>query len=325
MHRWTTRTYLGLCCVPEDTPHLQDYVPRAALGNTYLMNGILALSALELSRASSSPNYLPAAIEYSNRASADFRSQISNITRENLHLLYYFAMIAATFNFALPPEQTSAMARMGIAFDMVIGAVNIAMTNWEWLFDSPISGNAVMAYGTTTMDVVDSETRRALDRLTAVSCQMTPRPISNAGEEGDDGGKGGGVDDRNCLYWLAIAQLKYCFAEDVRGLIKGYCLTLIPVAGPDFVAAFRRFEPVALFILMYFGVLFDRYGQEPMMWWIASTGRDLVKETSEILLQLPIAQMEDGREGIAWTRRQVGLRPFDFRRDDCVDPNLLVL
>jgi len=35
--------------------------------------------------------------------------------------------------------------------------------------------------------------------------------------------------------------------------------------------------------------------------------------------------MEDGREGIAWTRRQVGLPPFDFDSDDCVDPNLLVL
>jgi hypothetical protein len=291
------------------------------------MNGILALSALELARASGTPaTYLPAAIEYSNKASADFRSQLCNITQENLHLLYYFAMIAATFNFALPPEQMSAIDRMGIAFDMVLGASNLAMTNMQWIIESPISVGVVLSYGTAAMDIVDLETRIALDRITSVSWQLTPKAIpATKMESRDDISQAESVGSEKEMYRLAIAQLKYCFAEDARGLIKGYCLTLIPIAGPEFISAVRRLEPVALFILMYFGVLFDRYGEDPRLWWIASTGRDLVKEISEILMQSPIAEIPDGREGIAWTRQQVGLPPLELAVGDCLDPSLLVL
>jgi hypothetical protein len=211
-------------------------------------------------------------------------------------------MIAATFNCALPPEQMSPMDRMGIVFDMVIGASALAMTNLQWIYESPISVGVVLSYGTTTMDIVDLETRIAPDRVNSVSELMTPRSISVAKEEGQDEVQEEPIDNKNCLYWLAIAQLKYCFAENARGLIKGYCLTLIPIAGAEFISAIRKIEPVALFILICFGVLFDRYGEDPRMWWITSAGRDLVKEVSEILMQSPIAEIPDCREGIAWTR-----------------------
>ncbi|KAN0102978.1 hypothetical protein V8E51_011291 [Hyaloscypha variabilis] len=330
MHRWTTRTYMGLVAVPEDHPHLQDYLPRAALRNSYLMNGILALSALELARASAtSATYLPAAIEYSNKASADFRVQLCNITRDNLHLLYYFAMIAATFNFALPPEQMTSIDRIGIAFDMVIGATAIATTNIEWLMDSPMTLGTVLDLGRASMDLVDSETLTALDYMVSVSSQMSPKLIAEEKEtmKVEIGGQEQEIPcppvSEQFMYWLAIAHLKYCFAEDARSLIKGYCMTFIPLSGTDFIWAIRKQEPVALFVLMYFGVLMDRYGADTKAWWIMTTGRDLVKEASEILLRSPVAMMDDGREGIAWTRRQVGLPPLVM--ESCVCPEDLVL
>ena len=308
---------MGLVAIPEDQPHLQDYLPRAALRNSYLMNGILALSALELARASETPAiYLPAAIEYSNKASADFRVQLCNITRDNLHLLYYFAMIAATFNFALPPEQMTAIDRIGIAFDMVIGATAIATTNIQWLMDSPMSLEIVLGLGLASMDILDSETVRAIGYMVSVSSQMSPKLITEEKEtvKVEIGGKEQDIPcppvSEQFMYWLAIAHLKYCFAEDARGLIKGYCMTFIPLSGMDFIWAVRRKEPVALFVLIYFGVLMHRYGEQTKAWWIRTTGRDLVNEASEILLQSPVAMMEEGREGIAWTRRQVGLPPL---------------
>jgi hypothetical protein len=285
------------------------------------MNGILALSALELARASGTPaTYLPAALEYSNKASASFRAELSNITQDNLHLLYYFAMIAATFNFALPPERMSAIDRIGIAFDMVIGAVHIAATNMQWLMESPMSVGTVLGLGNVAMQILDSETLLALDRMTSVSRQMSPKSLPAMKEKIHVAGQEvpSPPESERYMYWLAIAQLKYCFAEDARGLIAGYCLTFIPVAGADFIWAIRKQEPVALFVLMYFGVLMDRYGEDPRMWWITTTGRDLVKETSEILLQTPIAMIPDGREGITWTRQQAGLPPLVI--EDCVCP-----
>jgi hypothetical protein len=328
MHRWTTMTYMGLVAVPEDQPYLQEYLPRAALRNTYLMNGILALSALELARSSGTPTaYLPAALEYSNKASVNFRAELSNITQDNLHLLYYFAMMAAAFNFAVPSEQMSAIDRIGIAFDMVIGAQQIAEVNMEWLKDSPISANTVLDLGKATMQILDSDTLAALDRLTAVSRYMSPSWPATMMERMKLHVAKMGVtsppESERDMYWLAIAQLKYCFAEDARGLIVGYCLSFIPTAGADYIWAVRKQEPVALFMLMYFGVLMDRYGEDPRMWWIAKTGHDLVKEASEILLRTPVAMIPDGREGIAWTRRQVGLPPLVM--EDFVYPEDIVL
>ncbi|KAE9374416.1 hypothetical protein N431DRAFT_503275 [Stipitochalara longipes BDJ] len=330
MHRWTTRTYMGLVAIPEDQPHLQDYLPRAALRNSYLMNGILALSALELARASETPaTYLPAAIEYSNKASADFRIQLCNITRDNLHLLYYFAMIAATFNFALPPEQMSAIDRIGIAFDMVIGATAIATTNIEWLMDSPMTLGIVIGLGRASMEILDSETSTALDHMVTVSSQMSPKLIIEEKEtmKIEIGGQEQEIPcppvNEQFMYWLAIAHLKYCFAEDARGLIQGYCMTFVPLSGTDFICAIRKQEPVALFVLMYFGVLMDRYGEDTKVWWMMTTGRDLVKEASEILLRTPIAMMESGREGIVWTRRQVGLPPLLMESYVCPEDLIL--
>jgi hypothetical protein len=114
------------------------------------------------------------------------------------------------------------------------------------------------------------------------------------------------------MYRKAIAQLKYCFAEDARDLIKGYCLSMIPVAGPEFAVAMRNLDPLALFIVMYFGVLLDRMARDPMAWWISSMGKDLVKRASEILQQSPIAQIPDGRGGISWTRQQVDLPALEW-------------
>ena len=321
---------MGLVAIPEDQPHLQDYLPRAALQNSYLMNGILALSALELARASETPAmYLPAAIEYSNKASAEFRIQLCNITRDNLHLLYYFAMIAATFNFSLPPEQMSAIDRLGIAFDMVIGATAIATTNIEWLMDSPLSLEIVVGLGQASIETLDSEILMAIDYMASVSSQMSPKLIAEEKEtvKVEIAGKEQEIPcppvGKQFMYWLAIAHLKYCFAEDVRGLIKGYCMTFVPISGMDFIWAIRKKEPVALFVLMYFAVLMHRYGEQTNAWWIRTTGPDLVREASEILLRLPVAMMEEGREGIAWARRQVGLPPLVMEGFVC--PEDLVL
>jgi hypothetical protein len=100
-------------------------------------------------------------------------------------------------------------------------------------------------------------------------------------------------------------------------------MTFIPLSGTDFIWAIRKQEPVALFVLMYFGVLMDRYGADTKAWWIMTTGRDLVKEASEILLRSPVAMMDDGREGIAWTRRQVGLPPLVMESYVCLEDLVL--
>lgn len=274
----------------------------------YLMNGMLAITAVDLARSSkgsSKTKYICAALDYSNKACADFRPQLFDINKDNIHLLYLFGMIAAGFEFALPFEQTSAINRMSNGFDLMLGAYDITLTNLGWFFESYSSLQVLLSYDVAPMDLIDVGTRTALEYLTSVSRQIrVPASVLEARDKKEDEDP---LASELPVYQIAIAHMKYCFAEDARALIKGYCLSLVSAAGRDFALAFKRLEPMALFIILYFGVLLDRVAQDPLAWWITSTGRDLVKEASEILLRSPIAQITEGRLGISWTRQQVGL------------------
>lgn len=317
MHRWSTRTWTGLHSFPEDKDYLQILVPRSALKSSYLMNGILAMAAADLARysnGSDSAIYFRAALEYGNKASVDFRSELSHINQENLHLLYHFAMMAAIFNFAVPAKQMGIMDRIFTVFDMVIGAAHVAWTNFHWLLNSPYPIQTVLeCLPIIIMSNLDLETDLALDRLRVVSRQIrlpvTPAINDKTASTGQEV-RGRFASDVN-LYQLAISQLRSCFSEEAGKHINGYCLTFITSVGREFSQAIKNYEPMALFILMHFGVLLDQMGTEPTQWWIASAGKDLVREVSETLLGTPISLIPEGRDGIAWTRQQVGLPPLE--------------
>jgi hypothetical protein len=217
-------------------------------------------------------------------------------------------MMAAIFNFAVPVERLSVMTRTNMAFDLILGALEIAATNMQWLFQSPYSVSALLKYKSLTLDVIDPDTMIALDRLTSVGRQIC---VPAANDDTGDASEYRFASDVR-LYRLAIAQVRYSFAEDTEDSIKGYCLSLITVAGRDFATEIKKQEPMALFIVMYFSVLLDRIARDSRVCWVGSAGKDLVREISDILQRSPIAQIPDGRDGIAWTRGQVGLPAFVF-------------
>jgi hypothetical protein len=165
-----------------------------------------------------------------------------------------------------------------------------------------------LSYEVASMDLIDVDTKVALEYLTSVSRQVRVPLSALEGKDREEHENPFASDV--AVYQTTIAHMKYCFAEDARALVKGYCLSLVSVAGRDFALAFKTLEPMALFVILYFGVLLDRVAQDPVAWWIASTGRDLVKEATDILQQSPIAQIAEGRLGISWTRQQVGLPMF---------------
>ncbi|KAL9948404.1 hypothetical protein D7B24_007161 [Verticillium nonalfalfae] len=319
MHRWSTRTWAVLYSIPEDQPFLQVVLPRAGLRHGYVMNGIFAITALDLARERSPTEarmYRRAALEYSNKASVDFRSNLSDITADNICYLFYFAMISAFFNFAMPPLPTETLTctdRITIAFDMILGASRIAWTNFDWMIQGPDSTSIVMERYTVDLSLVndiDGDTMIALNHLSTVVRELR--------QPGPDGTPGKGpIANELWEYQLAVGQTKYCFAEERLNRLKCYYLSLITVAGVDFATRLRAREPMALFIIMYWAVLLHRANDDPMVWWStawmskSTVGHDLVAETSEALIHSPIAQIPEGRKGIAWTRDQVGLPPLE--------------
>jgi hypothetical protein len=275
------------------------------------MNCILATAAVDLALctvgAPASAAYLQAALEYGNRASADFRAQVVDVSRENIDLLVYFSSMAAVVNFAMPAEGISTIQRVSTFFDMFLSSARIALTNVEWFIDSLNSAGTVVYRYPTDLDLfeaLDPEIKSALDLLSSVSrgVRLPPTDSLELGLAAE-----GPLANDVLAYKLAVDQTKYCFAEDYHGRMKCYFSTLISVAGEEFAAGVKKMEPMAMFIIMYWGVLMDRAGKDPMLWMIVSAGRDLVDETSEVLQSSRIARIPGVQEGIAWTRRQVGL------------------
>ncbi|KAK2785653.1 hypothetical protein FQN52_008341 [Onygenales sp. PD_12] len=310
MHRWSVRTWTGLnSSVSNCEELLKTKLPQEALSQSYLLNGILSLAALDMSLgdtdtdASSAAKYRCIALEYSNRASIEFRSALSqpNLNAGELHLLYYFATITTVLYFALRQPSASALETLGVAMTLFLGSPRMARSSLDWLVYSSaslaVNLQQLPPFLPEMLDLLDDGTRVAVMRMEVVR---------------------GLVRDRQSLYDpdKTITQTKYGFVHDhlasKSGATSGYFMTVIAVGGREFAAAVTEREPLALFILMYWAVLVNRVGRGGGMWWVGSIGRDLVREISELLIGGDIWGLKDVREGARWARRDVGIRQLEM-------------
>ncbi|KAL8344411.1 hypothetical protein RB601_004783 [Gaeumannomyces tritici] len=139
MHRWSTVTYKSLISVPADESYLQVGIPIEALKAGYLLNALLAVTALEKVMSEGSPpsspspgedgegsggggggsssmaatgnserirarnrRYIRAAIEYYDRAINAFRAALPTVGPENHHMLYFASILAAIVHLLMP-------------------------------------------------------------------------------------------------------------------------------------------------------------------------------------------------------------------------------
>jgi hypothetical protein len=83
--------------------------PRWALKHDYLLDGILAISALEIvicepELGDARSVYIRAAKEYYDKASTTFRRHLSesSIGTENIHIVYMYSCLVWPINLAMP-------------------------------------------------------------------------------------------------------------------------------------------------------------------------------------------------------------------------------
>ncbi|KAH6691462.1 hypothetical protein F5X68DRAFT_259515 [Plectosphaerella plurivora] len=346
MHRWSTKTWQILYAVPVCTVSVQQHLTRASLGYGFMTKAILACAALDTAiygggAEPDSRAYHRAALQLMNEASADYRRQLQgNITRDNLWLLSEFSGLLGMFHFAVPAtragsppavtaaavasaaakpgaleEDRSVLSRIMHLYDMTIASYELCALNWEWLFDSPSSASVIMRDYQTDLSLMNNLSPDVLDatkRMSEVQRIVRLPPTGNPDIDDADGAGPLAIDVFS--YRVAVGHLRYAYAED---RIKGYCLSVASgahVAGPEFGQGLRSREPVAMFVVVYWGVLMHWQSHDEMLWWIGSSGREMVREASELLVTSHIYDLADVREGIAWARRQVGLEPLvDFR------------
>ncbi|KAK3292374.1 uncharacterized protein B0H64DRAFT_328347 [Chaetomium fimeti] len=327
MHRWSTRSWTCQETTPACRPYLQEHLPRAALRNGYLLNAILATAAVDLavsykdSSPSDSASYYRTALEYGNKAMSDFRTQVTTLTPENVDLVFYFSSLVGVVHFAVPAadENMSVIDRVCEQADLTLKSGHIIAENLAWFMAGPSPIPTVVREYTqdlALLDKLDPRTRATLDLMTSVSCQVRVPPTSPTIQGGaaltkevlvlSEEGQGPFARELH-IYRLAIGQTKYCYAEDLLNRRKAYFHTMFAVAGPRFSAAVRNREPMAVFVLMYWGVLVHRRRRDPSLWVLVPEGRDIVAESTSLVFSSEIIDVPGVREGIAWTRFQVGL------------------
>ncbi|KAH9886522.1 hypothetical protein F4778DRAFT_469199 [Xylariomycetidae sp. FL2044] len=206
MHQWATSTYKTMCSIPEDVHYLQEVMPREALGHDYLLNGILAVSALHLAihhrpDARARRQYLNLAMELYDRGSGSFRTHLGHVTPDNIHILYMFSALTTYTNVAFlqcayrgghddnnnddGDDSQSTLEHMAVAFDLLNGGLSIVSMGMDWLMDSPVPIRAMLALGQASLDLIDPETHAALARLDDINdsiygCTTSSSPPSSS-------------------------------------------------------------------------------------------------------------------------------------------------
>jgi hypothetical protein len=288
--------------VPKDKAYLEVFLPQAALVNSSLMNGILALAAADFAH-SGHKVYLRRALEYHAKATAEMRIQLKSVDQMNIDDLYPFAMLIAAFNFIITSAQPRTIDRLISTLDMMVSATKMFLT-YSRASRPECQFEIMSGIDMTILGLLDPETTTALDRLTTISHQIKV-PATNGKSLPFFAGN-------SQLYQVAIAHIKYSFAEELRDVIKNYCWSIASVNDPEFFTAVKNSEPMALLIIMYFGALLDRMGRKgtAMAWWLRSQGKEIVGDVSQILNSSPVAQLPDVQEAMTWARETVGFSEF---------------
>ncbi|KAH7030145.1 C6 transcription factor [Macrophomina phaseolina] len=322
MHRWSTRTYLSVCSIPQDQPLMQHTVPQRGLEYECLLHSLLALSSLDLATTTaqaggsnstrSAAAYTRAAMEYYGKSIALFRREVSDITYANHDSLYLISVLMSLINIAalhFPREDAgggaaatlpSVLESMPTIFSLLRGATLVGVRCGRWLVDSVESVRIIVAMGAAPPELLDGGTREALARLGAVNDGLHISAVCRrAGQATEDETRA------HEMYARAIEGLERCFAEEARGYIDGFLLSFPALAGREFGAAVQKGEPMALLVLMYFAVLMEWHGKKG--WWATSIGTALILEISEKLRRLQFTLVPGFQEAVLWAQQQVGL------------------
>ncbi|KAJ5644432.1 hypothetical protein N7507_010443 [Penicillium longicatenatum] len=291
MHRFATDTYRSISTSESEMQVWQIHVPRLALRFEFLMNGILALAALHIASTLEPPAsfvYMDTALHHHNLTFAPFRASIDHLTEQNCEAVLAQSIITTVFGIALPRvtaargESSNMTENIVVLFELLQGVKNIITIGQPWIkLNLYPHQKGFKSDGPT----LDSVTEAALDRL-AVLNDETLSSIDT---------------DQYRINKDVIAHLHHCFTMYSIDGGPANALAWLAAVDKEFVDNVRRRQPLALLILMHWGVLL--WELDGQWWWARNSGRALVSELL-LILQPGNARWADS---LAWPRQKMGL------------------
>ncbi|KAJ5125162.1 hypothetical protein N7526_007339 [Penicillium atrosanguineum] len=292
MHQFSTETFKTVCTADSEYHVWQTIIPRLALQYDFLMNGILALASLHIATTTESPTslaYVDTALQYHNLTFAPFRAAIDNLTSQNCEAVLAQSIVTTVIGIALPrvttarDEGSNMTENIVVVFELLQGVKKIIHIGGSWIKLNLFTRQKSLRESDATD--LDCETQAALDRLATLNDE-TLASIDT---------------DQYRINKDVIAHLLHCFTLFSKSLDPANVLAWLAAVDKEFVDNVRRRQPLALLILMHWGVLLGEL--DGTWWWARKSGRALISELSHIL------RPGDMRwaDSLAWPQQKMGL------------------
>ncbi|KAL4778959.1 hypothetical protein BJX76DRAFT_362213 [Aspergillus varians] len=289
MHKFSTETFQSFCNSSSDFYTWQIAVPQKALSHDFLMKGILATASLHIAssmESSSAISYNNTALEYHNQTLTPFRHAIDDISPENCDAVFAHSVVTTIISIALPQlapekdERIGACRKIVLATELLQGVSKILKICREWLTLKPFTGGC--HFWDRSNIGLDVETEAALENLSALTDE-----IANAEQHG--------------MFKEAVKVLRQCFTRYANSRDIASVLAWLATADKAFVYALTSRQPLALLILMYWGVLLhELHGR---LWWARNSGSALV---IELLAELRSSHPR-WESILLWPKQRIGL------------------
>ncbi|KAB8256320.1 hypothetical protein BDV32DRAFT_97268 [Aspergillus pseudonomiae] len=292
MHKFSTDTYRSLCNKESDHYVWQVVMPRKALEHDFLMSGILAVASLHTASALEPPqalSYLDTALEYHNQGLAPFRHAIASLTPLNCDAVFAHSVITIMICIYLPRlpgsrgESSSMIENLIFVFELLKGVAKIFSITRSWLENNLfVSKNGFFGKSDAPLDAgAEAALTRLADLNDTLLSSIEP--------------------DQHSIIKDAISHLHRSFARYAHEQDAASVLSWLACVDKEFVHVVCRRQPLALLVLMHWGVLLAKL--DGKTWWARNSGSALV---SEILVAL---QAGDARweEAVLWPKQKLGL------------------
>jgi hypothetical protein len=305
MHHWTSVGYKSMATAcADDYAVWQSTVPKTALKCDFLLDGIFAIAAFEIAASCQvdRARYAKIAIHCQSCALSRYQHQLKNMTEESHEAILYFSimlsviMLGAHKVMLSSGEDGSAVKTTIDHFEMAWGAGWALATNMDCIKTNPMFRN-IVSVDQLPKTPLDGDTADIFAQLTEINDRrMTslPKLLSEPGSHAERNSEA----CRNAIFWL-----RACFETCLTPIEnRSYCLFWVGASGKDYHTAVKEGHYIALLILMFWGVLVEKLGEE--YWWAENFGFSLIDEISRTGLY---EADESAQRIIQGVRSQVGL------------------
>ncbi|CZT18826.1 uncharacterized protein RCC_04670 [Ramularia collo-cygni] len=250
----------------EDVKIWQKVVPEEALRHEFLMDGLLALSALHL--ASENPKsrweYTQMAMHYQTSALCGYQDALQNITSDNHNGIFAYSVILNNLSLAFPnvcadPASASHAESIITLIELVQGTGRISATNVVSLRSGKFAAFFVSFPYHDHPLAPDPDVAHALSQLRShVECIRDPAD-----------------DSRHRAYITGIDALETSFGHIAGAQHLAHVLVWTTMVSKDLVRLFQGGDVMARLVFVHYGVLLlEARGR----WWARETGRCLIGE-----------------------------------------------